>query len=123
MKAEELMIGNYVTFKGSTSKVVAIMPPYLDLKDEKGNAVYSAHEDDIEPIRITVEHIINYPIVKVTEENLYYRIIDGVFLRTRQNSGYSMCGIGGVIGLVDFIHELQNLFFFSRRRIITGLNL
>jgi hypothetical protein len=71
MEAQELMIGNYVTFKGDTCKVVGIMPPYLDLVDLKGNQIYSIHEDDVEPIKITNEILDKLYIKGMDMINIY----------------------------------------------------
>ena len=100
MKSEELMIGNYISYKGEAHKVVGIIPPYLDLVDLKGNQIYSVHEERIEPIPLTRE-ILDRNCIH-NEDDKYYFV--DFFVKCRGNFFY--CNEEGYF--INYIHELQN---------------
>lgn len=117
MKAEELMIGNFVSYKGKSHKVTGITPPYVDIIESDGRGFIEVHEEEIEPIEITSKILIkngfrqvfidNTYYHKYEKENLYITCIqhksDCKYRITIETKYERLCWVN-----IQYIHQLQN---------------
>lgn len=56
LRAEELMIGDWVTYKGSTPcKILSITPSFVRIANEKTNTIITSDFEDISPLPLTTE--------------------------------------------------------------------
>ena len=118
MKAEELMIGNFVSYKGKSHKVTGITPPYVDIIESDGRGFIEVHEEEIEPIEITRD---------ICENNFSgsYRhcfILDWLELKL-DRQGYIIMYYLRYIGIIRHLYELQNIFYALEKTTLKELKL
>lgn len=118
MKAEELMIGNFVSYKGKSHKVTGIIPPYVDIIELDGRGFIEVHEEEIEPIEITRE------ICENNFERKYesYFILDWLELKL-DRQGYNIMYYSRDISIIRHLHELQNIFYALEKTTLKELKL
>lgn len=115
MKSEELMIGNFVSYKGKSHKATGIIPPYVDIIESDGRGFIEVHEEEIEPIEITSQILIKNGFNEGFSGDGYYEQTGehrNIICYKLDNSNYRvtihtkyerLCWVN-----IQYIHQLQN---------------
>jgi hypothetical protein len=124
MKANELRIGNYVTWRDEESKDSILTVTGIVLNDciwvewewEDGEKDYTECDfDGLKPIPITEEFLIKFGFEKCDKYNMAYtwRHKD-VFFELRVEEDFESIrfeNLPSIFSEIKYIHQLQNLYF------------
>lgn len=121
LKATELRIGNWISYRGEKNLVVvSIQSPWRSIQTERyiGSGIYVGSDDlmDYEPIKITEDWLFKFGFEK--DKKGYFiknaLISNGLIISAIQIRDVFSIGVSGPFGLVSvkikYIHQLQNLY-------------
>jgi hypothetical protein len=124
IKLNELRIGNWVEFDGKAIKVECIDKKngWLNYPIKKGNFEYLITESSLQPIPITKEILVWCQFTNIKDHFFELKIGTGCYWHKIYagvkdlNEGYGnfaelRVGDETIGNFVNFLHELQNLFF------------
>ena len=120
MKPEELRIGNYATDSNFEFTVYGIDPIYIEAKIDSSNNIYSLNYENIEPIPLTEQWLIDLGLEsRLVQPDMYYEysIRNGFEIYCYMDaSGNCLFWVEGpdadcFIVKCDKVHEFQNIYF------------
>jgi hypothetical protein len=113
MKAEELMIGNYI------SDIHASESSYWQVKQLLGKVCYygdyySEEYENLKPIPLTEEWLVRFGAEK---RSLHYYKLNGIIICVQDF--FFECYLGGINVHIKYVHQLQNLYYTLTNKHLT----